>query len=42
MGRVIWTDQAIADLTAIIDYIARDSPRYALQTGERIYRAAGN
>jgi plasmid stabilization system protein ParE len=24
-----------------MDYIARDSPRYALQTGERIYAAAG-
>lgn len=41
MGRVVWTDPAIDDLTAIMDYIARDSPRYALQTGERIYEAAG-
>lgn len=41
MGRVVWTDAAIADLTGIMDYIARDSPRYALQTGERIYAAAG-
>ena len=41
MGHVVWTDPAIDDLTAIMDYIARDSPRYALQVGERIYEAAG-
>jgi len=41
MGRVIWTDPAIADLEDIMDYIARDSPRYALRVGERIYEAAG-
>lgn len=41
MGRVIWTDSAIADLEEIMDYIARDSPRYALSVGERIYEAAG-
>jgi plasmid stabilization system protein ParE len=42
MGRVVWTDPEIADLRNIIDYIARDSPRYAIQVGERIYEAAGN
>ena len=41
MGRVVWTDPAIDDLREIMDYIARDSPRYALQVGERIYEAAG-
>lgn len=41
MGRVVWTDPAIEDLQEIMDYIARDSPRYALQVGERIYEAAG-
>jgi plasmid stabilization system protein ParE len=41
MGRVVWTDPAIADRTGIMDYIARDSPRYALQVGDRIYEAAG-
>ena len=41
MGRVVWTDPAIEDLAEIIDYIARDSPRYAIQVGERIYEAAG-
>jgi toxin ParE1/3/4 len=40
MGRVVWTDPALDDLTRIMDYIARDSPRYALQVGERIYEAA--
>jgi toxin ParE1/3/4 len=41
VGRVVWTDPAIDDLLRIMDYIARDSPRYALQVGERIYEAAG-
>lgn len=41
MGRIVWTEPAIADLKGIMDYIARDSPRYALQTGERIYDAVG-
>ncbi|MDX1943967.1 MAG: type II toxin-antitoxin system RelE/ParE family toxin [Pirellulaceae bacterium] len=40
MGHVVWTDPAIEDLTEIMDFIARDSPRYALQVGERIYEAA--
>jgi hypothetical protein len=42
MGRVIWTDPAIADLEDIMEYIARDSPRYALRVGERIYEAAAS
>jgi plasmid stabilization system protein ParE len=41
MGHVIWTDPAIADLEEIMNFIARDSPRYALDVGERIYEAAG-
>lgn len=41
MGRVVWTDPAIDDLQEIMDFIARDSPRYALRTGERIYEAVG-
>jgi toxin ParE1/3/4 len=41
MGRVVWTDPAIEDLEGIMDYIARDAPRYALAVGERIYEAAG-
>jgi len=41
MVHVIWTDPAIEDLAEIVDYIARDSPRYAVRTGERIYDAVG-
>jgi toxin ParE1/3/4 len=41
VGRIVWTDPAVADLEEIVNYIARDSPRYALQVGERIYEAAG-
>lgn len=41
MGQIVWTEPAIADLADIVDYIARDSPRYAIQTGERIYDAVG-
>jgi plasmid stabilization system protein ParE len=40
MGRVVWADPAIKDLEEVMDFIAPDSPRYALQTGERIYEAA--
>ena len=29
MGRVIWAPQALADLEAIGDFIAREAPRYA-------------
>ncbi len=41
MGRVVGTDPAIADLQGIMDFIARDSPHYALRVGECIYEAAG-
>jgi toxin ParE1/3/4 len=41
MVHVIWTDPAIEDLASIVDYIARDSPRYAIRTGERIHEAVG-
>ena len=27
MGRLVWTDPAIADLEYIMDHIARDSPQ---------------
>lgn len=27
--RLAWSEPAVADLSAIYDYIARDSPRYA-------------
>jgi toxin ParE1/3/4 len=38
--RIEWTDPALADLSAIRDYIARDSPRYAVQFIGRIIEAA--
>ena len=33
---VVWTDTAIAHLTTIYDFIARDSDRYALRMIDRI------
>ena len=29
MARINWLDQALDDLDAICDFIARDAPRYA-------------
>lgn len=37
--RIEWTDPAIADLSAIHDYIARDSEHYATQFVSRIIEA---
>jgi plasmid stabilization system protein ParE len=34
--KVVWTRNAIADLTGIYDHIARDSPRYATVVVDRI------
>ena len=39
MTPVRWTPQAVEDLAAIRDFIARDSPRYAAITVERIVTA---
>lgn len=36
MTRLEWTDPAIADLEHIHDYIARDSPQYAVALVERL------
>lgn len=36
MTRVLWTLQAVEDVEAIRDFIARDSPHYAALTAERI------
>lgn len=41
MTPVRWTPQAVEDLAAIRDFIARDSPRYAAITVERIVTAVG-
>ncbi len=34
--RVVWSATALAHLTAIYDYIAKDSPRYALRMVDRL------
>lgn len=36
MTRVRWTEQAVADLEAIRDYVARDSAHYATLLVERL------
>ena len=40
MVRVEWASPATADLREVFDFIARDSPRYAQLTVERITDAA--
>jgi toxin ParE1/3/4 len=37
MVKIIWTDSAIQDLDDIGNYIAKDSPRYAEVTIERLF-----
>lgn len=39
MARVRWSDQALADLEAIGDYIARDSASFAQIQVERVFAA---
>ncbi len=39
MARLVWTSEAIADLEAIRDYIARTSPRYGALTAARLVQA---
>ncbi len=41
MVRVDWAQPALDDLQEIYDFIARDSPRYAQLTVERVTTAAG-
>ena len=41
MARLNWTDQAILDLVNIVDFITKDSGRYAKITVTRI-RVASN
>jgi toxin ParE1/3/4 len=38
--KVAWSEPAVADLVAIHDYIARDSPQYAQRFVERLIAAA--
>ena len=40
MVKIIWTDRAIHDLDNIGEYIAKDSPRYASLTVERLFHSA--
>lgn len=37
--KIVWTEPAVADLTALRDYIARDSEHYARQLIARILQA---
>jgi plasmid stabilization system protein ParE len=34
--KVVWTRAALVHLTNVYDYIARDSPRYAIRTVDRL------
>lgn len=36
MARVIWAPKALADLEALLDYIARDAPASARRFGEKV------
>jgi toxin ParE1/3/4 len=38
--KVAWSEPAVADLVAIYDYIARDSPHYAQRFVEKLIAAA--
>jgi len=40
MARLIWTLQAVEDMEAICNFIARDSPRYAQLFAQRVFSAA--
>jgi toxin ParE1/3/4 len=40
MALILWTDQAIADLENIVEYISKDSPRYASIVVEDIIKSA--
>jgi toxin ParE1/3/4 len=37
--QVVWTDQALADLVSIRDFIARDAPGYADVVVDRIFES---
>ncbi|HET7626347.1 MAG TPA: type II toxin-antitoxin system RelE/ParE family toxin [Verrucomicrobiae bacterium] len=36
--KVIWTDEAVADLRQLVNYIARDNPVAAVNLGEELIR----
>jgi addiction module RelE/StbE family toxin len=37
--KIRWTEQAVADLRSIREFIERDSPRYGRLVAERLYQA---
>ena len=39
MTPIRWTEQAVADLRSIREFIERDSPRYGRLVAERLYEA---
>ncbi len=39
MARINWSDQALDDLDAICDFIARDVPRYAQVFANRVFES---
>lgn len=40
--KVNWTDTALQNLQSLHDYIAQNSPRYALQVVDRLTRRSGH
>src|SRR4051812_23756416 len=39
MGQVRWTEPALDDVRHILEYVARDSPRYSEKLGDRFVEA---
>ena len=39
MAQVIWTEPALDDLRAIVEFVARDSAAYAARLGQRLVEA---
>ena len=40
MGRIVWTDEAVAHLEAIVEYIEAFNPAAARRLGERLIEVA--
>lgn len=39
MAKVVWTDQAIADVVHIVAWISAERPRVAVRIAEKLFRA---
>ena len=39
MGYVLWADPALGDVRDIMDFVAKDSPTYALKLGTRLFES---